>query len=109
MNEYPQWIEQLLQLLTSFVPVSILAWIGGMAKYFHDLLAGKQKHTWSAFFAYSGLTCLTGIIVGEFIPDDIQMRDGFVALSGVCAFQLLSVMEETGTSILKKFISRDGK
>lgn len=107
MNEYSDWVEQFMRLLLGFVPVSVLAWVGGSAKYLHDLISGRKKHSWKAYLVSSMLACLTGIIVGEFIPDTMQMRDGFVALSGVCAFQLLAVLEDTGAGILKKVITRD--
>ncbi|WP_062260374.1 phage holin family protein [Endozoicomonas arenosclerae] len=109
MNEHTEWLEHLIRLFMSFVPVSILAWIGGTAKYLHDLQSGRKKHSWPGYLISSVMCALTGIIVGEFIPETMQMRDGLIAMSGVCAFQLLTVLEDTGTGVLKKVITREGE
>ena len=108
MNEYAEWFEPIIRMLKSFLPVGLLSWIGGTAKYLHDLKTGKQEHNWRSYLISSGVSVLTGIIVGLFIPqtEGFYIRDGLIALSGVCAFQVITVLEDMGVGVIKRFISR---
>jgi len=81
--------EKLLELLQ----LGLFAIAGAVAKQCHRLLKGDEPFSLKRLLLNIGIALFAGIVVGKFIPMNVDYRDGIILMVGFTAYPLLSILE----------------
>lgn len=76
--------------------------IGGVAAAVHYLylVAKGVNFEWVTFFLNFAIGSFIGWVAGEFLGENVPYHNGFVALAGISAFEIMRIIEEKPKEIL---------
>ena len=76
---------------------------GSIAHYFWEVMQKEEVNFNPAFFLINGfLGFFIGVVIGDFIPQDMTGRDGIILICGFLVYQVLQLLEDGGLAILLK-------
>lgn len=97
--------EELPDKVMKFLQFGSLAGFGAAANYLYVTVMQGKRFVWAMFFANLFIAFFTGNMVGAFLPEGHQFRDGIIMASGYCAFPVLALVELGITRGIKRFIN----
>lgn len=97
--------EELPDKIVKILQFGSLAGFGAAANYLYVTVMQGKKFLWAMFLANLFIAFFTGNLVGAFLPEAHDFRDGIIMASGYCAFPVLAIVEVGFTRSVKRFIN----
>lgn len=102
------WWSSLIDSLGDLIPKELagafVAMLGAVSHYCYQIQMGKNVFELSRFLITCVLGLYMGNLVGEFLPDGMQYRDGWLSLSGFAMYQIYYVLDTHLSSWFKRVI-----
>lgn len=96
--------NQLLVRFSDALAAGLMASFGGMAAYVYQNARQDKAFKMSSFLVNIFLAFFLGNLVGNFIPNDYQYRDGLLLLSGYCSWPILGILEIKGKAFIERWM-----
>lgn len=94
-------LEHALSRLMEFAQIGLLASIGAMAKYLRENMIEDRQFSWSLFIVNIIVAFCVGNMVGAFIKETSEFREGLIMVAGYCAYPLLGIIEDRFLAMVK--------
>lgn len=96
-------ITEYAREFVAFLLGGIYGTIGSLVHYIWGFVKGTETNfQWKKFFINGTLGFFIGQVIGSFIPESVEFRDGVLLLSGFLVYQILAFIEADGLKIIKK-------
>lgn len=113
MSEFKEVVVSVVKYLTpeeaSIGASALVAMVGAVSNYLYQIQLGRRTFDLLKFV----LTCLLGLyigmLVGEFLPEDMPYRDGWLSVSGFSMYQIYYVLDVKGGAMVRSIIEKFGK
>lgn len=98
-------MDQLKTELAGIIFSGFYGVFGAIVHYFYRLHTKREPAFKFGVFALNGLFGFyIGLVLGNFIPETLEARDGILMVSGFLVYQIFDYLEERGLSKLKQKI-----
>lgn len=94
--------SELRHMLSEGPNGALLAMFGAAAQYIYRIRLNKTSFNFIQFVLTLFLGVWLGTLVGQFLPEDMPYRDGWLSLSGFAMFQVYAAIEGTLEKVLKE-------
>lgn len=84
---------EIFEQIVTFFYTGIIAAFGAMGKYLHDNVIKETNFNFWVFLANGFVGFIIGNIVGDFIGNDHEYRDGILWLSGFFYVYVITIIE----------------
>lgn len=98
-----------LENLLSWGHLGVLGSFGGVANFYYLNATKNRKFLWGVLVANVVVAFFLGRVLGSFISEENQFRDGIVMLFGFFAFPLVHVLESRVVAYLDRVLPFGGK
>lgn len=84
--------------------LGILGAFGGIANYYYLNVTKNRKFLWGVLFANIILAFFLGKVLGSFIDEGNEFRDGIVMLIGFFAFPIINILEARVVAFIDRLL-----
>lgn len=84
--------------------LGILGAFGGIANYYYLNVTKNRKFLWGVLFANIILAFFLGKVLGSFIDEENEFRDGIVMLIGFFAFPIINILEARVVAFIDRLL-----
>lgn len=98
--------QQLLDKLYDFLAAGLLSAFGGISAYLYTTFRNGESFRIIAFLINIVLAFFLGNVVGNFIPQSFEYRDGILMIAGFSTWPLLGILEIYTSKFAIKYLDR---
>lgn len=95
--------------IAEFIYTGLIAGFGGFSNYLYKYSKDGKDFKAVSFFINISLAFFIGNVVGSFLPETFQYRDGMLLISGFVCYPLLDTIEKKAPSIITNAISKKSR
>ena len=95
-----------LELKTVFNAAGVTM-VGAISQYLYQIQTGKRSFEMSRFLITCVLGLYMGMLVGKFLPPEMEYRDGWLSLAGFSMYQVYAVLDAKAGVVLSKWFRHD--
>lgn len=99
-------IFELTEKAQRYLSVGIVSAIGGIACYLYEHVKGDRDFSILSFLTMIFLAFFVGNVLGEFLPKDMQSRDGIIMVAGFSSWPILDALKTNGSKIAGAILGR---
>lgn len=97
-------LVKFLEEAVSWGQLGFLGAFGGIANYYYLTVTKNRKFLWGLLSANIVLAFFLGKVLGGFIDESNEFRDGIVMLIGFFAFPIINVLEARVVAFIDKLL-----
>lgn len=103
-------MDQLKTELTGLISSGMYGFFGSFVHYMYRIRTKREPTFKFAIFALNGLFGFyIGLVVGSFIPEAFESRDGVIMVSGFLVYQIFDYLESRGLEKIKEKLGIEDK